>query len=279
MGYAIIPLNFVAIDRAYKDNKSLPADIAKWLKDRNEFETANHLRLSTSCAMQASLAFNATNHLIPKAGSRDRDNLTLDQGKNYILSVGEFRAYLTLRYGPTDQVKDLSSIKGKKGVLIFEGSNPHMEFWDGENIFQSIAGAKRRGGNTSAAISLSIVNSRPRWFWEIKNEVSGASAALPQWVQGWWTVYDGNNYYYFFHPDGMVNYIKSMPNQKWVPPKTIGNQGAVEVTDHGLKITWKENGPPPATEEIFTRVNWSSTTEMNGVSNKYSPLFAHKMGI
>ncbi|HXP60063.1 MAG TPA: hypothetical protein VN829_06195 [Dongiaceae bacterium] len=148
MGYAKISLNFATMDRAYKDFNSLPTDIAKWLKAQNDYEDAHGLRHSTSCCMQASLSFNATNHPIPKAGSRDRDNLTLDLAKNYILAVNEFRAYLTFRYGPTDQVTDLASIKGKEGVLIFGDS--HIEFWDGENIFQSLAGAARRRGNTSA---------------------------------------------------------------------------------------------------------------------------------
>jgi hypothetical protein len=275
MSYAKIPLNFATMDSAYKDYKSLPADIAKWLKNQNDWEDKQGLPHSTTCCMQASLSFNATSQPIPKAGSRDRDNTTLDQGKNYILAVNEFRAYLTFKYGPTDQVTDLASIKGKQGVLIF--GNSHIEFWDGENIFQSSAGAARRRANASAVMAGAILNSSPRWFWEIGDDVSVTSAALPEWVQGWWTVYDGNYYYYYFHPDGLVNYIESKPNQKWIPPKKVGNQGTVKMTDHGLKIAWKELGPPPPTEETFTQVNWSSTTEMNGVSNKYSPLFARKM--
>jgi hypothetical protein len=272
MTYAKISLDFDAMDAAYKDFKSLPPDIAKWLKAQNDYEDAHGLHHSTSCCMQASLSFNATTQKIPKAGSRDRDNLTLDSGKNYILAVNEFRAYLTFRYGPTDQVKDLATIKGKTGVLIFGDS--HIEFWDGENIFQSFAGSKRRKGNPGAVMAPAIVNTSPRWFWEISD---ASETAVPQWLVGWWTVYDGNYYYYYFHSDGMVNYIESKPNQKWIPPKTVGNQGTVTLTEHGLKILWKEHGPPPPTEETFTRVDWSSTSEMNGVSNKYSPLFARKM--
>jgi len=89
---------------------------------------------------------------------------------------------------------------------------------------------------------------------------------------GWWTVYDGNYYYYFFSPDGLVNYIETKPNPKWVPPKTIGNQGKVTLIANGLSILWKPTEPGgQATKEDFTRLNWTSTTEMNGVSSKYSP--------
>ncbi len=224
--------------------------------------------------MQASLSFNATNQPIPKNGSRDRDNTTLKDGKHYVLSVDEFRAYLTFKYGPTDIVTDLASIKGKKGVLIFGGA--HVEFWDGESIFQSTGGARKRGGNPGAVMAPGMVSSPLRWFWEISEDAS--PAVLPEWAQGWWTVWDGSYYYYYFRPDGMVNYIETKPNPKWTPPKTVGNHGQVTLIPNGLRIEWRptEPGGEP-TKEDFTRVDWTSTTEMNGVSNKYSPLFARKM--
>lgn len=289
MAFARIPLNFATMSRAYKDYLHLPSDIDAWLKAVNasnlEKWKEKHPdgkgappKRATSCCMQASLSFNATIQPIPKAGSRDRQNETLDGGKNYILTVDEFRAYLTFRYGPTDQVPDLQLIKGKKGVLIL--ANSHMEFWDGENWFQSLEGAKLRGGDQTAVIGWADINQQPRWFWEINDGPGVPSAmldAIPDWVQGWWTVYDGNYYYYYFHTNGMVNYIGTRPSPKWIPPLTVGNQGKVEQTDHGFKIVWNAKGPPPPTEETFIRLNWTSTTEMNGLSNKYAPLFARKM--
>jgi hypothetical protein len=48
--------------------------------------------------------------------------------------------------------------------------------------------------------------------------------------------------------------------------------------DITFRITWsKMEAGEPATVENFTRVGWTSTTEMNGDSNKYSPLYARKM--
>jgi hypothetical protein len=284
MAYTRIPLNFDAMDKAYKDHASLPADIKAWLKKQNDYEDAENERRkreniqpllghSTSCCMQASLSFNATGQPIPRAGSRDRDN-TILSGKNYILAVDEFRAYLTHKYGPTEQVTDLAAIKGKRGVLIF--GNSHIEFWDGDSIFQSPAGAKRRRANPSGVMAGGILNARPLWFWEIDG--APTASVVPEWLQGWWTVYDGNYYYYYFSPDGIVNYIKTKPSPKWVPPKTIGNQGRVTLTPHGLSILWRPTEPGGvATKEDFTRLNWTSTTEMNGESNKYAQLFARKM--
>jgi len=297
VAYTKIPLNFEAMDKAYKDNQSLPPDVKKWLKDQNDWEDGENekikrenearaargeepkklLHKSTSCCMQASLSFNATKAPIPKSGSRDRDNLTLDDGKNYILAVDEFRAYLTYRYGPTDQIRSLEDIKNKKGVVIL--GNAHIEFWDGEDFFQSAKGLSKRKGNPGAVMSPSFLNTGPRWFWEIGDGSTTSSAATtPEWVRGRWDVWDGNRYYYYFFEDGHVVWIETRPAPKWVPPRTIGNSGTVTMTEHGLSIVWKELKPGETpTKEDFTRMNWTSETDMFGTSNKYSPLGAKKM--
>ena len=287
MAYTRIRLNFQTMRAAYKHNKQLPIDIGKWLKDQNDREDiinkTNSERAargekplpggghSTSCCMQVSLSFNATGQPIPSAGSRDRGNTPLN-GKYYILAVDEFRAYLTYKYGPTDVVSDSStraSIKGKNGVLIF--GNGHIEFWDGDDILQ-------KSGTAGMMNPVLVWSQKPIWFWEIGEDAPTASALVPEWAQGWWTVYDGNYYYYYFSHDGTVNFIQTKPNPKWKPPQTIGNQGKVTLIPNGLSILWKPTEPGgEATKEDFTRLNWTSTTEMNGKSNKYSPLFARKM--
>jgi hypothetical protein len=296
VAFAKIPLNFEAMNKAYRDNKSLPPDVKNWLKDVNDREEADNEKIrrenedrvargeepkklvhkSTSCCMQASLSFNATRAPIPKQGTRqDRDNLTLD-GKNYILTADEFRAYLTYYYGPTDQFGDPAEIKGRKGVVIF--SNAHIEFWDGEDYFQSAKGLEKRKGNSGAVMLPSFLNTTPRWFWEIDDGSAKSSATTPEWVRGWWDVWDGNRYYYFFFEDGHVVWIDTQPAPKWIPSKNIGNSGTVTMTEHGLKIVWKQlKSAAKPTEEEFTRMNWSSETEMFGTSNNYSPLGAKKM--
>ena len=284
MTYARIPLNFAVMSKAYRDFRSLPHDMATWLKNQNDLEkklwlekheTLEGIKLSTSCCLQASLSFNATKQPIPKAGPVNWDNLTLDAGKHYIYSVNEFRAYLTYKYGPTDPVPDLKSIKGTTGVLTFGGA--HIEFWDGDNIFQSAGGAKKRGGNPGAVMGAAILTAQPRLFWRISEFATPKSAATPEWLQGWWTIYDGNYYYYYFYEDLTVSYIKTRPNPKWTPEKTVGNHGKMTIlNDHSFKVVWQQLGPPPATEETFTRLGWTSTTEMNADSNKYSPIYARK---
>jgi hypothetical protein len=46
------------------------------------------------------------------------------------------------------------------------------------------------------------------------------------WIKGWWKVSDGSTYYYyFFRPDGVVQYTRTKPvnlNAAPVHPKGIG---------------------------------------------------------
>lgn len=108
--------------------------------------------------------------------------------------------------------------------------------------------------------------------------LSNQAATLPNWVRGWWTAYDGNYYYYYFQDTPSVMYTKTKPaGGSASPPASPANRGKVVMTERGLKITWNPNGAGGPTVETFTQLNWSSTTEMNGVSNKYSPLFARKI--
>jgi hypothetical protein len=58
---------------------------------------------------------------------------------------------------------------------------------------------------------------------------------------------------------------------------TIGNQGRVQMLEHGPKITWNPVRNLPATVETFTRVGWTSESEINGSSNNYAPLLARKL--
>ena len=293
MPYAKIRQNFEIMRSAYRDFKSLPPDIEKWLKDQNAVEDKENekrkienverekqgkkplpMAHSTSCCLQASLSFNATSQPIPKAGPVGRDNATLSGGKNYVLNVDEFRSYLTYKYGPTDQVGDFSEIEGLQGVLIFGGA--HIEFWDGEAIFQSAKGAAKRAGNQNAVIGAGFLKSRPLWFWQITQETTVASG--PDWLVGWWDVNDGDTYYYYFHPDGTVNYIDTRPSPKWTPSKKIGNQGRYVMRENGPFITWQPKPGVKPTEETFSRGD-SGQNEivMSGSSNNYGGLIARKL--
>jgi hypothetical protein len=297
MPFAKIPLKFSDMEPAYRDNQSLPPDIATWIRNQNKtekdyndnLEALNAQRAeegkgplpraghSTSCCMQVSLSFNATGSPIPKAGSRDRDNTTLGV-KNYILAVDEFRAFLTYRYGPTDQVNDWSQLKTLKGVLIF--GDAHIELWDGDQPLQSAAGLAAHGRKAGAVMRSDFLATKPQWFWELTGDKTEGPSIIPDWLAGWWTIYDTNYYYYYFFKDGSVVHIEQKPNAHWIPPKTIGNRGVVakNAAVHGFKVTWGMiKGESIPTIEDFTPLGWSSQTEMNATSNKYGPIYARKM--
>ncbi len=299
MTFAPIPLSFRTMEAAYRDNQTLPTDITNWLRAQNKWEDDFNAKLpdvnaqraadgkpplapaghSTSCCMQVSLSFNATGTPIPKSGSRDRDNTTLDGGKNYILAVNEFRAFLTYRYGPTDTFTHWTDIAGTPGIVVL--GNSHIELFDGDNILQSSAGLAAHRRNAGAVMSPGFINnSKPWWFWRLIGDGPQAASDIPDWLVGWWTVYDGSYYYYYFFKDGSVVYISEPPKTNWVPPKTIGNHGVVVKNDavHGFTATWDiVKGETLPTIENFTPLGWTSQTEMNATSNKYSPIYARKI--
>lgn len=95
------------------------------------------------------------------------------------------------------------------------------------------------------------------------------------WVAGWWSVWDGNQYYYYFEPTGDVCYVKSPPRVKTAPPKLGLNQGSFKVGDGKLVINWNP-ADGGATQETFHGMRVGAT-QANGVSNRYSPLVATKM--
>jgi hypothetical protein len=272
MAFGRIPLDFEAMRTAYKFHNRLkdgtPAgdEVHDWITAQNKYEADHGLKKSTTCCMQATMGFNATARKIPKAGSVSRENTPgKKSGNYYILAVHEFRAWLTYTFGPTAQVKNKSEVPASPGVLVF--GNAHIEFWDGKDVLQaSLMSASFMWGQS------------PIWFWHIGAGMPAATGStVPDWLVGWWKVWDGNNYYYYFNKPGLVTFIKQPPNPKWTPPMAIGNQGQVEMLDHGPRITWNRVGSLPATVETFTRMNWSSETEMHGTSNNYSPLSARKL--
>lgn len=107
-------------------------------------------------------------------------------------------------------------------------------------------------------------------------KTSPMRSPVPPWLLGWWSVFDGNQYYYYFSAQ-QVTYTKTKPSNLSAPPAKGGlNYGNVTIIDHGLEILWNPVGGGQ-TKETFTRVGWTSETEMNGDSTRYAKLFARKM--
>ncbi len=96
------------------------------------------------------------------------------------------------------------------------------------------------------------------------------------WLHGWWSVSDGNPYYYFFGPKGFVQYTKTRPASKAVPLKLPLNQGVYSVTQGNvLFIDWNP-ADGGATVETFRGASMGSR-ELRGTSNRYAPLVATRL--
>jgi hypothetical protein len=110
-------------------------------------------------------------------------------------------------------------------------------------------------------------------FWPLAGE-DGVDAA-PAWLQGWWDVNDGNQYYYYFSDQFVVTYTKVEPSTTFgQPARNAMNEGKVTLTDNPNKLvlTWNA-ADDGTTEEIFT-FDGTAPTEMRGKSNRYANLTA-----
>ncbi|MBI5256565.1 MAG: hypothetical protein HY855_08705 [Burkholderiales bacterium] len=95
------------------------------------------------------------------------------------------------------------------------------------------------------------------------------------WLKGWWKVWDGNTYYYYFGAVGFVQYTKTPPGGQAPPPKKPLNQGDYELGGNKLVITWNPMDGAP-TVETFHNAN-AGARQMNATSNRYSPLVAQRL--
>lgn len=96
------------------------------------------------------------------------------------------------------------------------------------------------------------------------------------WLRGWWSVWDSNQYYYFFGPKGFIQYTKAKPANKTEPLKVPLNQGVYTVTRAGVLFVDWNPADGGATRETFTNARVGRTT-LHGTSNRYAPLVATRI--
>jgi hypothetical protein len=99
------------------------------------------------------------------------------------------------------------------------------------------------------------------------------------WLDGWWKVWDGKTYWYYFGPNGVVKYSKTQPANFAGPPKQADNVGTYAFNpQNGLVVTWnKVAGVTTACRETFYNAS-PGCKQMNARSNLYGPLVATKVG-
>ena len=96
------------------------------------------------------------------------------------------------------------------------------------------------------------------------------------WLQGWWTVWDGNYYYYYFNPAGIAVYIETQPQTSGAPasPKNRGTYSFDKF--RRLIVKWRALPGLGACVETFYNAR-PGAAEMNATSNFYSPLVATRL--
>ncbi len=105
-----------------------------------------------------------------------------------------------------------------------------------------------------------------------------ASGVDLSWLLGWWQVWDGNSYYYYFDHAGKVVWVDNRPTSPTAPaPVAPGNKGNYSFDGSGqLILQWTPVKALPATVETFYNAK-TGATQMNANSNQYSPLVATRV--
>jgi hypothetical protein len=110
-----------------------------------------------------------------------------------------------------------------------------------------------------------------QFFW---NPPVTSAEPTGSWVVGWWKVYDGNQYYYYFDADGYVQYTKKPPASPYMPPKVPLNSGTYTYEpNRRLVVEWNPADGGQTIETFSAKID---LTAMNGTSNRYAPLYASR---
>jgi Type VI secretion system (T6SS), amidase effector protein 4 len=278
-----LPFDYDTLRNNYPTYNRLPKHIANYMDALNKNLPVGKSR-HTPCCFQVSEALNLTGaeHAVP-ARSYRRANARL--GLNHFLgAVDELEAHLTVRYGKgeglhigagsgADRTKLMKAkIAGRKGLICFRdhGYGAHTELWDGSSIVQN--GAPAANG---AGLSGAYIWGQPYiWFWQATGEDDMAPA--PAWLQGWWDVDDGNQWFYHVSDQFVVVWTTTEPKGvNDMPLRNRGNEGVVQLdeTTGTIEITWDENGGAN-TVETFSYAPNSAPVNLSGKSNRFANLTA-----
>lgn len=273
-------------------NKEIPAHVDAQGKEIPAYKPHN-----TPCCVQVSHALNLAGQKLPPHSFR---RLNSQIGPfYYILAVDELEEYLAgvhgrgenIKRAPSGKVRSMDEMKqyidGKQGILVFRDAPPsaglHTELWDKTHILQDgMSPPPAPDGKKAGMSQTHIFGAAKVWFWEVSEESPGL-IPVPNWLQGWWNVYDGNTYYYYFSAEHVVTYTNAnaKPAHLDSPPvKNPMNEGDVTITFDAqytatIELDWNP-ADGGATIETFRNVI-TSRDGMNGTSNRYAPLYAKKM--
>lgn len=282
--FAKINASFSAMAAHYPYNKALPDSMKKYIKYLNDHKAPGDPD-ATSCCLQVSQSFNAVGHNIPVHSHR-RQNALLD-GTYHLGAVDEVERYLTGRYGATEEIYSVipraaksadriaqckAHVAGYQGILVFRSgwAGIHTELWNGKDILQN-------NTTTSAMNEGWCFGAERILFWQIGD--ASPPPALGNWLNGWWDVNDGNQWYYYFSDMSGVIWTRTRPQSPvQLPPQTPGNAGKVTVTSTEVIIDWSPLDETPTRETFQRGGSDMEPATMRGSSSRFAGLIAKKMG-
>ena len=256
------------------------------IKSKLDGEVAGY---SPPCCIQVSYALNLSgapiergDYWVPEWGRYSR-YASDKSGRLYLIEVCDMGAYLN-KYGvaenhkgTVDQMKQ--KIAGRKGILRF--GIAHIDLWDGKRFHQEsgpgLPDSWAKGQPPVAVWGAKSVQSAGIYFWEATGSAASKLApttAPPEWLKGWWKVWDGGTYYYYFGEGGGVVYTRKKPANTRARPARADNTGIYSYAANRLVIDWKwVTGAEVACQELFYNAS-PQCRQMNATSNLYSPLVA-----
>ncbi len=114
--------------------------------------------------------------------------------------------------------------------------------------------------------------------WTHLVRLAGGGETEYEWPYGWWRIWDGATWYYFFEPHGVVKSSKSTPYNTRNAPTKAHNVGSWSYTAPSkLVVTWRQvaGAPRPCVETFYNATD--GCEQMNANSNLYSPLAATRL--
>ena len=182
---------------------------------------------------------------------------------HYHISGAEYHGYAGTPLKPSDYTKDKNH---EDHIHIdwvdFSRKNPEPEYT--RNPYQWTESAKATG-------FASTLQSAVERF---RGKAIAPTLSL-DWLWGWWTVnFDGELEFYFFRPDGTVEWTDTKPATTASPIHGMRNRGTYLVRGMEIVMTWNEVAGA-RTVETF-RVAAGKRT-MSGSSSRGSSMSAKKM--
>jgi len=208
-------------------------------------------------------------------------------GSKTYLGVFDLEGIVKKAGRPDSWVKSTKDNRPQYGDILRHASF-HVDVclgFDGDLLLRAAAGqgGKNAGGDIIKRLRGTAAYDPSKLVGWIDLDLYFGGAASPSasdaelaWLHGWWTVSDGETYYYYFFPSGVVQYTKTKPTAQTPPPAHPLNTGKFSYTKPGTLVLDWNPADGGATRETFRNAT-SNAIKMNATSNRYAPLVATKL--